>query len=266
MAPIITDQEIRDKAREVRSIIGAPRCAWIREALAVEGLEVTSEEYEQIAYLEAIEATPTALQRQQARQMARTQSGCALVYEHYARKLAVHWPLLWKFYGQRFSIPIEQVITADRAFAQKVGAWVDASTWREGMPFPKEADGLIIGGKGPSWVRGEIESEHMFLIVAWILGLIHSIDGGQPGVRLRTRALVEVWTKGNPGQRTGELWAASINMETGLPDLDGQGRPKKGRRVLGWIDPTRLPYLSPPTCLDGEATEPGYPDEATTGR
>lgn len=264
MAPIITDEEIRINGLEMQGMIGAPRCAWIREALAVVGLEVTDPRYQQIAYLEAIDKTPTILQRQQAAQMARTQSGCALVWEHYARALAVHWPLLWKFYGQRCLNSIEQVITADIAFARKVGAWVDAATWKEGMKFPKEGDGIIIGGRDPKWVRGEIQSEHMLIVVAWILGLLCSVDGGQPGVRFRTRALVEVWTKGNPGERSGELWLASVDMQTGLPQLDAAGRPRKGRRVLGWIDPTRLPYLSPPACLPGEAVEPGYPDEATT--
>lgn len=264
MAPIITDEEIRINGLEMQGMIGAPRCAWIREALAVVGLEVTDPRYQQIAYLEAIDKTPTILQRQQAAQMARTQSGCALVWEHYARALAVHWPLLWKFYGQRCLNAIEQVITADIAFARKVGAWMDAATWKEGMKFPKEGDGIIIGGRDPKWVRGEIQSEHMLIVVAWILGLLCSVDGGQPGVRFRTRALVEVWTKGNPGERSGELWLASVDMQTGLPQLDAAGRPHRGRRVLGWVDPTRLPYLSSPACLPGEATEPGYPDEATT--
>lgn len=243
-------------------MIGAPRCAWIREAVALEKLEINDPRYVDRVYLAAIDGTPTATQRQQAIQMARTQSGCGLVWESQARTLAVHWPLLWKFYGARVINARENTISAARDFAKKCGAWVDALAWRRGRGFPKEGDALHIGGTDPAWVRGEIASDHVMTVVAWAGELLHTIDGGQPGIRLRTRALVEVWTRPD----SGELWAAQVDRSTGLPDLDASGRPRRGRRVAGWIDPTRLPYLSPPRCLIGEASDPAYPDERPTGR
>ena len=262
----MVDQEIREAAREAQRVIGAPRCAWIREALALEGLEVNDANYLQAVYLDAIDATPSGMQIAQARQMARTQSGCGLVWEAQARRLGVTWPLLWRFYGLRVINPLENTISASREFARRCGAWIDASTWTEGRPFPREGDGLHIGGTDPRWVRGEIASDHVFTVVAWHGELMHSIDGGQPGIHLRTRALVEVWTGSRGGQRTGELWAAQVDRETGRPLLDGQGRILRGRRVAGWIDPTRLPYDRPPACLPGEETDPAYPDEHPTGR
>lgn len=257
-----TDAEIRDKGREVQGELGSPRCAWVREAWALEGLDPTDPRYIQALYLDALDRTPTSYERIRAADMARRLSSCGIFWEALGRRVSLHFPLLWKFYDPRSVVPIEQAITADVDFAKRAGAWVDATTWREGGAFPREGDGVIIGNNTAAWARGNVSVfQHMLVVVAWAFEALHSIDGGQPGIRLRSRALVEVWTGQDAKGRKGELWESHVDLSTGRPPLDATGRPLRGRRVLGWIDASRLPYLQPPRCLDGEASAPGYPDE-----
>lgn len=242
-----TNEEIRLR---VKLIEDPARKPWVDEAMRLEGWEATEDRYVNFVYLAAVDGTPTALQVSQARQMARTQSGCSLVWEAMARSLRVAWPLLWKFYGLRFALPQENTVAACKSFAQASGAWVDASRWTIGRPLPGPADCLHIGGRGPAWVRGDIESEHVLTAVLRDGQRMHAIEGGQPGIRLRTRGIVEVKTTAGA-----ELWLA--NLGASGAQLDAAGRPTRGRRVAGWIDPTRLPYRSEnevPTGIDLQTT------------
>ena len=257
-----TDQELRDKGREAQASLGSPRCAWTREAWALEGLDPTDPRYVSALFLEALDRTPTGQERARSVDMARRLSSCGIFWEALARRAGVRFPLLWKFYDLRSVISMEQAITADVAFAQKAGAWIDAATWRHGRHFPREGDGVIVGDNTAAWARGNVSTyQHLLVVVAWAYECLHSIDGGQPGIRLRSRALVEVWTGRDAGGPRGELWESRVDLSTGRPLLDATGRPLHGRRVLGWIDASRLPYLAPPACLSGEEILPGYPDE-----
>jgi len=259
MDAILSDAELRIKGAEVQALVGAPRCAWLREGWALEGLDPPDPRYVQALLLDALDRTPTSTELFQARQMARDLSLCGLFWEAVARRCAMHMPLLWKFYGPRSLVGVEQTLAATSGFARKVGAWVDATIWTGTRPFPREGDAVIIGNDTSAWARGTAVYQHLLMVALWEGGLLHGLDGGQPGIRIRTRGLVEV-----PKAR--ELWAGDVDRATGRIPLDATGRPLKGRRVLGWIDVSRVPYLTPPRCLGGEDEATAYGDERPTGR
>lgn len=253
MAGIFDDKEILSNALNLAATLGGRRGALLLDLLPCAGWEVTDSRFVQRVFLDALDGTPpTNLQRKQAEQMAEGLSSCAIFWESGARNISVAWPLLWKFYGLRCVIGIEQAVTADEAFARQVGAWVSALDWQAGSQFPREADALIIGGRPGAYI-GTTDSPHMLTVALWEGGYLHSIDGGQPGIGLRSRALVEVF----PPARRGELWLANVDPATGAVPLGPTGRPRVGRQVIGWINPERLPYTTTRPD-DGENT---YPDE-----
>lgn len=259
--PSMTDEEIKQQARDLQATIGAPRARFLRRALDSVGLAFPDPRYVDWILLGCLDgATPTNVQRTQAREMAEKLSLCGLVYEDQARAAGVAWPLLFKFYGERLKVPMEQAVTAPHAFAQKVGAWVDALHWN-GRAMPREADGLIMGDNTRAMARGPIAYQHMELLVLWAEGLAHSVAGGQPGIEIRTRALLPVERPGQPP----ELWAAHCNTETGEVPRDREGFPLVGRRIIGWISAARLPYNRPPELAEGETAENAYPDEVLRG-
>lgn len=260
--PSMTDEEIKQQARSLQATIGAPRARFLRRALDSVGLAYPDPRYENQILLGCLDgATPTNVQRTQAREMAEKLSLCGLVYEDQARAAGVAWPLLFKFYGERFKVPMEQAVTAPRAFAQKVGAWVDAINWN-GRAMPREADGVIMGDNTRAMARGPIAYQHMELLVLWGEGLAHSVAGGQPGIAIRTRAFLPVERPGHAP----ELWAAHCNAETGEVPRDHEGFPLVGRRIIGWISAARLPYNGPLDLAEGETADNAYPDEVLRGR
>lgn len=261
MANIFDDRTILSNALDLAAQIGGRRGALLLDLLPCAGWEVTESRFVQRIYLDAIDGTPTRLEALQAEQMARSLSSCGMFWESGYRNTGGAWPLLWKFYGQRCLVTLEQAITAELPFARHHGAWFDASIWLEGAQFPREADAVIMGNNTAAWARGVAAFQHLGNLALWQDGIAHFIDGGQPGIALRSRGLVEVWTGSRGGRKTGELWLGNIDPETGEIPLSADGRPKRGRRVLGWISPLQLPYSSPRPA-DGEMA---YPDERLSG-
>ena len=195
----------------------ANRQAWIDAARSYVGLEPSDASYVDRVYLDHVER-PTDLQKAQARQMAREQSGCGLVWEAIARDVGATgpWEYLRRWYGEPSRIG--GVIRDMVATAKKAGAWR-----RPGQGMPQPGDAVVIGGPAPEWSRDSLVAEHVLLVTSADGAELHSIDGGQPGVAERTRILVQT--------PQGELWLADRASGVG-PD----GRPTKGRRVQGWID------------------------------
>jgi hypothetical protein len=261
MSSIFDDSEIQRNALTLAEQMGGRRGALLQSLLPCAGWQVTEPRFVQRVFLDAIDGTPSQLERQQAAQMARELSSCGMFWESGLRAIGVTWPLLWKFYGKRCLVALEQAITADVPFARQHGAFTDAQTWREGMIFPREADAVIMGNNTAAWARGMAAFQHLGTVALWADGLAHFVDGGQPGIAMRTRAFVEVWTGSKGGQRTGELWLSNVDPATGAVPLLADGRPQKGRRVYGWISPLPLPY-STPRPPDGENA---YPDERLNG-
>ena len=190
------------------------------------GLEPTDEPYVQRVYLAHLPGGGTPLQREQARQMAKTQSGCGLVYEAMCRDLGITWPHLWKWYGDR----IGTAISANIAAAKKDGIWYTPDAPGPGI---QAGDAVLIGGNGPLDSRGGITYEHLLACVLEISpeGVVTSVDGGQPGVAERSRVLVRT--------PQGEIWLSNMPASGGPAPVGPDGRPLVGRRVKGWIK-TRL--------------------------
>lgn len=214
------------------------------------GLEPTDPAYVQRVYLAHLPGGGTPLHRAQAQQMARTQSGCGLVYEAQLRDLGVTWPHLWRWYGDR----IGTAISANVAAAKRDKVWYTADNPGPGI---QAGDAVVIGGPPPAWSRGGIAYEHL-LVVTELLpdGRLRSVDGGQPGVAERTRVLVRT--------PQGELWLANLPSGGGPAPLGPDGRPLVGRRVQGWIK-TRLAPNQPGYQGGGQATVPPTPSTPYQG-
>lgn len=261
MSSIFDDLEIQRNALALAEQIGGRRGALLLDLLPCAGWQVTEPRFVQRVYLDALDGQPTNLQLAQAKQMAGALSSCGMFWESGYRNIGGDWPLLWKFYGLRCLISLEQAITAELPFARHHGAWFDAVAWLEGMQFPREGDAVIMGNNTAAYARGMANFQHLGNMALWADGFAHFIDGGQPGIKIRTRAFVEVWTGSKGGRRTGELWLANVDPQTGAVPLSADGRPQKGRRVVGWISPVSLPYRTP-RPEDGENA---YPDERLSG-
>lgn len=135
-------------------------------------------------------------------------------------------------------------ITLDILIARSSGAWVDcAKSVPDARPLP--GDVLIMGCTScPGvWAKNSMNFEHASTVgcidrqVSGASDILHGLDGGQPGVHVRTRALVVCGPKGD------ELWCASLDAD-GAYQIEADGRPSKGRRCLGWIDVDKLPEAS----------------------
>jgi len=131
-------------------------------------------------------------------------------------------------------------VSLEMQIAREKGALRTPDPKRRDLPM--EGDGLIIGcssGRGV-WGKGGFGGEHMATVVAvegQVSGSafeIDTIDGGQPGIHGRTRALV--WC----GPRGDELWAASLADDGSYVFDPADMRPTKGRRVLAWTDAEAL--------------------------
>ena len=211
----------------------SPRRALVLEALLpLVGLEPASAAYQAAVY----PYDPPS----QRRALALRQSGCGLVTE-----------IGWRAAGgqdARLRLPagdravrggVLYPVALERTIAQQWAEWrsPDASTGE----LPLEGDAVIIGSSGPGlWGKGGFSGEHEFTVGCLTTALaaggavMHSIDGGQPGIHARTRVLV--WC----GPRSDELWAASLDDSGGYVFDPNDMRPTKGRRVLGWMDTDAL--------------------------
>lgn len=210
---------------DTSAIAPTPQRASILHALAkLDGLEPGDPRYVAAIY----PFDPPA----EARQLALHQSGCGLMTEAGQRALPVDEPLLYVPVGPRSIAGGRQYpVALERDDAIRWGTWIDCAKWEPGKYAIAPADVMIIGCGGcPGvWSRNTFSSEHE-LTVAFVdseTGDVWSIDGGQPGIHVRRRRLVEVGT---------ELWLGAVDQKTGACAIDPDGRPHVGRRVLGIID------------------------------
>ncbi len=254
--PFRTDAEIVDLATQASSDLGQPRCRFISPLLPLIGM--TDREARAIEFPNDTPEYQSAMAT--AFETGKT-SSCGLIVEAAWRYAGVQDPLLDQSYYDRVSKG-KYVIVAEQEIGKKNDAWVSGIPWVEGTPLPLPGDALIIGCQscGESWARGTANLEHGYTIVAYDPageGIHHSVDGGQPGVKARTRALVQVWTGTNAeGKRTGELWASTVT-EDGVIPIASDGRPLTGRRMVGYVDVSRLPL--------GEAAGPCVGKQGVAG-
>lgn len=187
-------------------------------AKSLNGLEPDSEDYVRRIYRPQNET-----QREQARKLAKSQSGCGLVCEailHEAGATSGNWSYTNEFYGKpsRISFVSRDLVTA----AKRDNAW---RTYN-GADMPHVGDMVLMGGSA-EYARGTLISEHWFTITEIEGAKVSSVDGGQPGIHERSRVAVIT--------PQGELWFGNDNSA-----LDATGTPTVGRRVRGWIDTSAL--------------------------
>jgi hypothetical protein len=251
-----TDSEIIDQALAEAADWGEPRCRFVESMLRLPGLAYadpeTRDAYVKEVFLEGIDfpgGAPTEAQIQQAYAMAASMSACGIVTSRVWRDAGVNAPYTRKFYGNR----IGSAVGAEMEFAKAHKAWVSGLPWRRGTPFPEAGDALIIGDNTPAMKRGDVTAyQHELNALCWIDGgrggLLASVDGGQPGIAIRTRGLVEVFPDGGD---EGEIWCGSVAKDGSIP-LGGDGRPANGRRCIGWTNVAKLPFRSDaPSCKGG---------------
>ena len=228
-----TDQEIVALAQRALAKLSPPRAAILAALIPLVGLEVGDAAFQAKVYRHDHPSRRAAL--------ARAQSSCALVREGALEDAGLH--------DARIDLGADvravrggllYPVSLEMQIAREKGALRTPDPKRRDLPL--EGDGLIIGcssGRGV-WGKGGFGGEHMATVVAvdgQVSGSafeVDTIDGGQPGIHGRTRALV--WC----GPRGDELWA-------GAPADDGSDvfdpadmRPTKGRRVLAWTDAEAL--------------------------
>lgn len=246
-----TDEQIYALMSDTAAGLGEPRCHMAAALLPLVGLSY-ADPNTRAAYVAAVYPYDT---QTDAYAMAAVQSSCGLVSEIAWRAAGVSDAGLYTPYASRVAHG-QQAVAYEKKVATAAGAWLDCVTWIEGMPLPAATDTLIIGcnGCGSGWARNVYDGEHEFVVLAAQDGYYHSIDGGQPGIGLVTRAFVQVYTGQNgQGQRTGELWASTVDRKSGQPLLASDGRPSTGRRVVGFSQGALLPYGMPTqgTCAGG---------------
>lgn len=199
------------------------RAARVRWALDHVGLEPTS-----LRYQEALYPNDHVTRR---RALAIAQSGCGIADEAAWTHAGVQIDGYEIGYDRRAIghglPPVATVVDQ----ARRSHAWREPDPVTVSLPLP--GDALVIGCSScpGAWGRGGFSGEHVAIVVACVRQHagsaydVHSIDGGQPGIHPRSRSLV--WC----GR---ELWAASLT--DGGYVLGDDGRPTRGRRVLGWVD------------------------------
>lgn len=251
--PFRSDDEIRSMTLEAMAAAGKPRCLFISGLMDLVGLSDRQAAdaffpHDEQVYRDAMSS---------AFEGGKT-SSCGLTTEAGWRYAGVSEPVLDIPYHERVNKGLF-VVAQEKKTAEAAGAWVSAIPWVEGTPLPDFGDAPIIGctSCGEGWARGVKNLEHVYNITAYDPagnGIHHSIDGGQPGVKFRTRALIEVWTGQLPdGRRTGELWAGTVNDDGSIP-LGADGRPITGRRFIGYVSVASLPLGEPlGPCLVGSS-------------
>lgn len=203
------------------------RAARVRWALDHVGLEPTDVRYQTDLYPHDAPSRRRAL--------AIGQSGCGIADEAAWEAAGVRVLGYEIGYDLRATGRGVPVVTNVIEMARRAGAWRQPNAVTVALPLP--GDALIMGCSSclGVWGRGGFSGEHVSMIVACARQNAgnaydaHGIDGGQPGIHPRSRSLV--W-------RGPELWAASLT--DGGYALGDDGRPTRGRRVLGWVDADAL--------------------------
>lgn len=198
------------------------RAARVRWALDHVGLEPSDARYQTDLYPHDAPSRRRAL--------ALAQSGCGIADEAAWEAAGVRVQGYEIGYDLRATGHGLPVVTNAIDQARRCGAWHEPDPIAAALPLP--GDALVMGCSScPGvWGVGGFAGEHVSIVVATLRQLggsaydAHGVDGGQPGIHPRSRALV--WC----GR---ELWAASLR--DGGYEI-ANGRPTHGRRVLGWID------------------------------
>ena len=254
-----TDDEILALADVALGAVGSPRCLFPSGILPLVGM--TDAEAAAVEFPYDTEAYQIGMG--QAFAQGKT-SSCGVVTEIGWRYAGVTAPMLYESYAWRVSKG-KYVIVVEQEIAKADGAWVSGIPWVEGTPLPEIGDAPIIGCKacGESWARGTTNTEHEYTVLCYDPiggGVHHTIDGGQPGIKLRTRGLVEVWTGTDAeGRRTGELWASTVDDKGNIP-VGYDGRPVTGRRFVGYTNVAKLERGEPQGPCFGT---PPTPDAGT---
>lgn len=234
--PLTPDQEIVSRSRASYSRLGERRATFLEAIAPLVGLEPN-----QKAYQEALYPNDPASQRAQ---LATRQSGCMVTLNVGLRKIRVFDPRLQLPMGERaVRGGALTLMVMEKAMAQAMGAWRLPNAKTGALPV--EADLAIVGGETIGvWAKGGgFGGSHVFGVahteysLSTESSLVHSYDGGQPGIHARTRALVYC------GPRGDELWAASLDASGAFVFDAVDQRPVKGRRVQGWIDLDALECL-----------------------
>ena len=228
-----SDALLMDTLRKNMDNMNGVRLAVLDSLVDLVGCDTSDPQYYNVVY-----AYDPANQRLG---LATHQSGCGLVTEVGWRGAGVRSAQLRFPVGVRSSKGgVLYPVALEKSIAQDSKAWVEPAQGKR----PLDGDAVIMGcAQCPGvWGQGTYVMEHEFTIALLERSmhfdgtdLVHSIDGGQPGVRLRTRALVETVVNGRF-----ELWAANLATNGGYM-LDAVGRPTVGRRVMGWSDVDALP-------------------------
>lgn len=227
-----TDAEIVALARRAIPKLSPARAAILGALIPLVGLEVGDAAFQANVYRHDHPSRRAAL--------ARAQSSCGLVREYALEEAGLK--------DARFDLGADvravrggalYPVGLELQIAREKGALRSPDPKRRDLPL--EGDGVVIGSSGRGiWGKGGFGGEHMLTVVAvegQISGNsyeIDSIDGGQPGIHGRTRALV--WC----GPNGDELWAANLNDSGGYVFDPNDMRPTVGRRVLAWTDAEAL--------------------------
>ncbi len=222
------DRDIWDRTLENAQSEPPALRAMLECALSMCGLEQSDLAYQQHLYPFD---TPS-----QALAMAKSQSGCGLTTEEIWRAGGASNPALTLSYAWRVARGgVLYAVALEKEIALEAKAWQDTRNVSAAL---ERCDALIIGCKGcpGPWAKNTFTDEHEFTIVlmetlADGTILVHSVDGGQPGIALRTRKLVLT--------DSGETWLASLDAV-----IEADGRPSKGRRLQGYSRASQIPGIA----------------------
>ena len=242
--PLRTDEQILQMTLEAMAAGGEVRCLFLSGLIPLVGLTDRQAAdaffpFDTQAYRDGMSS---------AFEGGKT-SSCGLTTEAGWRYAGVSASSLYEPYSDRVSRG-KYVVAEEMAIAKAAGTWVSAIPWIEGTPLPDVGDAPIIGctSCGDGWARNVKNLEHIYNVACYDPignGVHHSIDGGQPGIKWRTRALVQVFTgETSDGRRQGELWAAAVD-DNGQVAMAADGRPVTGRRFIGYVSVPGLPRGAP---------------------
>jgi hypothetical protein len=175
-----------------------------------------------------------------ANSMGASQSTCGIAVRSGWRAAGVAWSDLLLPYADCVNAG-RYAVMSEKNFATANGAWSDATNYSPSVGVPGVGDACVIGCsscQGTWSAGGGFGGEHEFLVGAIDptgspTGPVYgSIDGGQPGIRQRSRVLVQA---GN------ELWFSVVDPAGNAP-LQSNGRPVAGRRIIGWSRLAAIPF------------------------
>lgn len=227
---IPSDAELVERIGAEVATLGPERAAALFAARGLLGLEPSDPRYRELVYRYDHASRRAAL--------AAGQSGCGLVRETILEAAGWRDPDVARGADIRGALGgLIAPITLELRRARQRGGAIEGADLATFRPIP--ADGIVMGCKScPGvWAKGSIAVEHMATVVAvdaqagGASYLVHDVEGGQPGVHARTRAIVL-----GCGPRGDEVWAANLDA-SGAYEIDpADRRPTKGRRVLAMLD------------------------------